>query len=100
MSDLLNNEIQGLVDLRNSQLRSQGKSPIWRRVTGLSNAFKKHGYCAQEKYYRWAEDSCDQQGDFRGTLHPNEAGSDAISRILEQELRLVMPDFHSQPVFE
>ncbi|WP_280152120.1 hypothetical protein [Piscinibacter sp. XHJ-5] len=99
MGDLLNSEIGILVERRNAALRQLGQPANWRRIGGLAELFDRHGYCSTAvKYYRWAEDSCDQQGDFDGTMHPNEAGSAAIANEIEKELRLVMPDLREGTV--
>ncbi len=56
-------------------------------IDGIKEAFAGHGYCAtpdprrpggatdrRGSYFVSAEQSCRDQGDFEGTMHPNEHG--------------------------
>jgi lysophospholipase L1-like esterase len=81
MGDLLNAEVKLLAD-KNS----------WHFVGGISNQFSRHGYCSSRSFYRDAETSCDMQGDFDGTMHPNMEGTRVYARALERELRNLLPD--------
>lgn len=80
MGDFLNGEVKLLADKHG-----------WRFVFGISSEFAKHGYCSPESFYRSAEHSCDQQGDFDGTMHPNRDGTAVYARALARELRKVLP---------
>lgn len=81
MGDLLNDEVKRLADTNR-----------WHFVGGISKRFSTRGYCSYRSFYRAAEDSCDMQGDFKGTMHPNEEGTRVYARALERELRKFLPD--------
>jgi hypothetical protein len=51
--------------------------------------FAGHGYCAPKGQGMWvrAARSCTQQGDFDGTMHPNERGQAAYGLRIMQSLR-------------
>jgi lysophospholipase L1-like esterase len=88
MGDLLNAEVKLLAGKHN-----------WHFVGGISDQFSTHGYCSSRSFYRSAEDSCDMQGDFQGTMHPNYQGTLVYARALERELRKVLPE-PERPGFE
>ena len=77
--------------LLNDVIKDSASRFGWRYVDGIANAFNGHGYCAQQSYFRFAGVSCDMQGDFDGTMHPNEDGqrsyANEISRVLKEQLR-------------
>jgi lysophospholipase L1-like esterase len=75
----------------NDEVLLAAKDNGWHLVDGISEAFVGHGYCTKQSFWRFAEDSCDQQGDFEGIMHPNELGTAAYGRILARELRAVLP---------
>ena len=62
----------------------------WILVDGIARDFDGHGYCANRSYFVFAEDSCRNQGDFEGVLHPNKQGHeitrDRIALALKREL--------------
>lgn len=51
----------------------------WTMIDGIEKEFDGHGYCADRSYYVSAAESCLNQGDFEGMLHPNASGH-AIAR--------------------
>jgi hypothetical protein len=64
----------------------------WILVDGIAAAFAGHGYCAtadprrpggtanrRGSYFVSAEQSCRNQGDFEGTMHPNEHGHEVYA---------------------
>jgi GDSL-like Lipase/Acylhydrolase family len=64
----------------------------WILVDGIAAAFAGHGYCAtadprrpgeaanrRGSYFNSAEQSCRTQGDFEGTMHPNEHGHEVYA---------------------
>jgi hypothetical protein len=56
----------------------------WNYVGGIANDFLGHGYCAGDTYFVGATESCEKQGDFMGTMHPNLKGHKVYEkRILE-----------------
>ncbi|MET3594668.1 lysophospholipase L1-like esterase [Mesorhizobium shonense] len=76
----------------NAQVADSARQFGWRFVSGLTESFSKHGYCTgKQSYFRSAEDSCDFQGDFKGTMHPNERGTAIYANILAAEMRKVLP---------
>jgi hypothetical protein len=58
----------------NEVLRKMANELGWVYVDGISVKFNNHGYCAPQSYFVGARDSCLNQGDFLGTLHPNKYG--------------------------
>lgn len=66
----------------------------WSEVTGIAEAFRRHGYCAgRERWITTLGDSMLQQGSFRepaasvdGTLHPNEQGQRQIAARIQAAL--------------
>lgn len=65
----------------------------WRVVDGIAKRFESRGYCSGEdaRYFLWVEESCDRQGDFEGTMHPNRAGTRVAAQEIERHLRAVLP---------
>ena len=63
----------------------------WTVVDGIVRDFDGHGYCASESYFVSAEESCLNQADFEGMLHPNAAGHgatrDRIASVLRDKLQ-------------
>jgi lysophospholipase L1-like esterase len=84
-----------LLDRLNKTLHEAVDAHGWKEITGIAQAFRGHGYCA-EKAQRWIRtlgESFLQQGtplDFKarvaGTLHPNREGHQQIARLIETEL--------------
>ena len=75
----------------NLTLKSMGGGFGWAYVGGIDNAFKGHGYCTGSKtrYFVKAEESCKNQGDLKGTAHPNSKGHWAIRKqVLEVLLNM------------
>lgn len=60
----------------------------WHLVSGVSELFRKHGYCAlNDSWVTTFQQSFVRQGGhvearFKGTLHPNEPGHDATSLLI------------------
>ncbi|HUP51813.1 MAG TPA: SGNH/GDSL hydrolase family protein [Longimicrobiales bacterium] len=58
---------------------------------GIEHRFAGRGYCETRSFFRFAQDSCRYQGDFKGTLHPNGRGhrafADEMLEALERHLR-------------
>lgn len=64
----------------NLTLRHIAESHGWIFVEGIADGFAGHGLCAEESYFVGAQTSCERQGNFKGTLHPNERGHDIYAR--------------------
>jgi lysophospholipase L1-like esterase len=58
----------------NRALRDKATALGWQVVGGIADGFRGHGYCAPEPYFVGASRSCAAQGNFDGTMHPNEKG--------------------------
>ena len=73
----------------NLTLKSMGGGFGWTYVGGINGAFKGHGYCTPKgtSYFVKAEESCKNQGDLKGTAHPNSLGHLAIKN---QVLRIML----------
>lgn len=89
--------LQKAVNTMNSGIASfvasdkEPKEIKWYYVSGIASDFSKHGYCSSRSYYVGAEYSCDRQGDFRGTMHPNAAGTGVYAKHIARYLRQVVP---------
>ena len=64
----------------NRKIRTAAERNGWQRVGGIAADFEHHGYCARER--RWVRTLPEalEKGNPTGTLHPNEAGHQAIAR--------------------
>lgn len=83
----LNAALAAVVNRANN---ASGPHPVWHFVTGISQAFVGHGYCAPDGI-RWINtltDSVASQGDQNGSMHPNPQGQQAIANVLDQYLLL------------
>ena len=64
----------------------------WTYVDGIAEGFRGHGYCrsGSKRYFVTVSESCNGQGDFYGTMHPNEFGhkvyADRIAAALRRQL--------------
>ncbi|MCA9972174.1 MAG: hypothetical protein KC425_18255 [Anaerolineales bacterium] len=78
----------------NRKLRHAAQKYGWVMVRGVDDAFAGHGLCAEDAYFISAEESCKTQGDFRGTMHPNQKGHEAYGRCIQRALNLytISPD--------
>jgi len=70
----------------NAALRAAAQAHGWIFVDGIEAGFSGHGYCSDDSFFVFAEDSCRQQGDFEGTMHANASGHAVYSRYLEAAL--------------
>ena len=70
----------------NEAIRAAADKHGWVFVDGIEAGFAGHGYCSDESFFVHAEDSCRQQGDFEGTMHPTAAGHAVYSRRLQAAL--------------
>ena len=81
--------IQVLAPL-NREIGAAAEAAGWTEVSGISEAFRTHGYCADEPWVRHLTRSLFSQGDLSGAMHPNEEGhretalliGDALQRVL------------------
>ena len=91
----------------NTELESAALSSGIRFVDGVANLTANHGICAEsfesvnseagwvtvihdERWFHTFKDSFRYQDDIMGSLHPNLAGHEAISHLIEAELRDVL----------
>ena len=88
MSDAIDLERLGV--LLNAKLSEKARDFGWVFVSGIAQGCDGHGYCAKRPYFVSAEESCLNQGDFEGMLHPNSFGHavarDAIAQALHKNL--------------
>lgn len=102
----LNAALQSAVGVANAR-RGPG-SPVWHYLSGMYNAFYGHGYCtgsnssilfdtspnaaaaAIPRYVNTLLDSEASQGDENGTMHPNDAGQQAMAGVIYHDY-LAMP---------
>lgn len=74
----------------NDCLRSVAKRFGWNFIEGIATGFDGHGYCSGQSFFVSAENSCIQQGDFDGVMHPNAAGRDVIATCIANTLRPIL----------
>lgn len=70
----------------NHELRRIAQKRGWIMVKGIVDAFAGHGLCAVEPYFISAEESCRIQGDFEGTMHPNQRGHSAYGECIHKAI--------------
>lgn len=77
-------------DELNAKIREKANEFGWIMIDGIKDGFEGHGYCSGNSFFVSAEESCRDQGDFDGMLHPNKKGHsitrDCIVKTLQQEL--------------
>ena len=59
----------------------------WGHVDGVYEAFRTHGYTADDSFFNSLAESLSQQGDIKGTIHPNGEGQAVIGDLLLADLR-------------
>jgi hypothetical protein len=90
--------IFGLAHELNTKIRSiVDKHHNWTYVGGIIEGFTGHGYCAPEPFFVSATRSCHEQGDFLGTMHPNQGGQAVYSRAVTQALRRYFDQHPTEP---
>ncbi len=77
----------------NALIRVKADKFGWHYVGGIEHAFNGHGYCASQPYFVSAEESCLNQGDFEGMIHPNKKGHEITRDRIAQALKkqVLMP---------
>jgi hypothetical protein len=90
--------INGAGILLNEAIARAAQQHGWQLVTGIARRFEGHGYCTPQSFWVFAEDSCDRQGDFEGTMHPNKRGTGIIAEALAREFRPFLPPPPGSPL--
>lgn len=79
----------------NAAIKDAAEKHGWTFIEGIADDFSGHGLCSDDSYFVDAELSCLRQGDFDGTLHPNEKGHDVyrrhITRAIGEHLHTLEP---------
>jgi hypothetical protein len=83
----LNAKIQSIVDRHEN----------WTYIGGIVDGFTGHGYCAPQSFFVASSTSCRQQGDFLGTMHPNQKGQAVYRRAVSQALRSHFDQHPAEP---
>jgi hypothetical protein len=73
--------------LLNEKIREKADEFGWVLVDGIEKGFDGHGYCAKRSFFVSAQESCLNQGDFEGMLHPNKSGHAVTRDRIAQALR-------------
>ena len=84
--------------LLNESIRDKAREFGWILVDGIEDAFDRHGYCPNKGFHSYfvsAEESCLDQGDFEGMLHPNRRGHEVTRDCIARTLR---PKLFSEPM--
>ena len=74
----------------NEEVEAAAERLGWRYVDGIDENFVGHGYCSGQSRFVFAEDSCEDQGNFKGLIHPNQNGTYLMSVEIEEHLRQVL----------
>jgi len=64
----------------NAKVEAAAVRNEWTLVGGIAEDFERHGICAADPWVRGFGESILRQGDWLGTLHPNEEGHRRIAR--------------------
>ncbi|MEP7375896.1 MAG: hypothetical protein ABI675_21045 [Chitinophagaceae bacterium] len=83
--------IDTLVHKLNKVIANAASREGWHLIDGIDEEFVGHGYCSGQSWFVFAENSCLDQGDFDGTMHPNAVGTEHIAKVVASELRTVLP---------
>ncbi len=83
--------IDSMGRLLNAEVKQAAQTHGWRFVDGIDEKFAGRGYCSGRSLYVFADKSCDLQGDFDGTMHPNAAGTLLIANAIASEIRKAIP---------
>ena len=75
----------------NDMIRAKADEFGWVLIDGIERGFDGHGYCASRPYFVLAEESCLNQGDFEGMLHPNTLGHEVARDCIALALRRELP---------
>lgn len=78
---------QNLLQPLNATGRSIARTLGWIYVDGIADPFRGHGYCAADPWIVTYPESWAQQGDDRGTLHPNRQGHRLIANRIGEVVR-------------
>lgn len=75
----------------NKAVKQAADDHDWTYVDGVVDGFRGHGYCRGDKrYFVTSSESCQTQGDFEGTMHPDKKGqqvyADRIAAALREEV--------------
>lgn len=86
----------------NNKIREKAHEFGWILIDGIVAGFVGHGYCSEKSYFVFAEESCLNQGDFEGMLHPNKLGHevarDCIAQALHRELIILEEEKWLEPM--
>ncbi|HVD40652.1 MAG TPA: SGNH/GDSL hydrolase family protein [Solirubrobacterales bacterium] len=78
----------------NRKVREAAERNDWQAVGGIAADFEHHGYCAKERRWVRTLPEAIAKDDPAGTLHPNEAGHQAIARRVAAPLAAAL-DFQA-----
>lgn len=82
--------VEAVGNALNARLEEWCEKHTYRYVGGIARAFKGHGYCSSDSYWRAAEGTVRKQLDKEGVLHPDAGGhtviADIIGPVLAQEM--------------
>jgi hypothetical protein len=100
LANVLNDKLRDTVKRLNQSSvmgsRLQRRTFKWVIVDHIDKDFESHGYCADETFFVGAETSFLRQGDWRGTLHPNEKGQAIYAaRVINTIKELINQDVAS-----
>jgi len=70
----------------NDEIETAASPNGWQEIGGIAAAFERHGICARDHWVRGLGESLFSQGDWLGTLHPNEEGHRRIARRVAAEI--------------
>ena len=72
----------------NRKIAEAARALHWTYIGGIAKRFAGHGFCSDDTFFVGATESCSNQGDFEGMMHPNSKGHAAyaaeIRRVVEE----------------
>jgi hypothetical protein len=80
--------------LLNNTIRKKADEFGWALIDGIERGFDGFGYCAKKSFFVSAEESCLNQGDFEGMLHPNRLGHATTRDCIAVALRRTLFPAH------
>ena len=71
----------------NNKLKEFAEKLNWIYIGDIQSSFSGHGYCSSDTFWVGAEESCLNQDNFMGMLHPNSSGHEIIGDAVAKSLK-------------
>ena len=70
-----------------NKLKEFAEKLNWIYIGDIQSSFSGHGYCSSDTFWVGAEESCLNQDNFMGMLHPNSSGHEIIGDAVAKSLK-------------